>query len=88
MRSLSSIVSVSIVSVTGQGFQKLMTEGEERKARELVSHLEVLSQLDRPGRLSEDNRRPEIVDCAGYDLERTAVQIKGVFYFTGPICAG
>ena len=29
----------------------------ERKARELVSHLEVLSQLDRPGRLSEDNRR-------------------------------
>lgn len=29
----------------------------ERKARELVSHLEVLSQLDRPGRLSQENRR-------------------------------
>lgn len=29
----------------------------ERKARELVSHLEVLSQLDRPGRLSRENRR-------------------------------
>lgn len=29
----------------------------ERKARELVSHLEVLSQLDRPGRLSLENRR-------------------------------
>lgn len=29
----------------------------EYKARKLVSHLEVLSQLDRPGRLSEDNRR-------------------------------
>lgn len=29
----------------------------EYKARELVSHLEVLSQLDRPGRLSEANRR-------------------------------
>lgn len=29
----------------------------ERKARELVSHLEVLAQLDRPGRLSQENRR-------------------------------
>lgn len=29
----------------------------ERKARELVSHLEVLAQLDRPGRLSPENRR-------------------------------
>lgn len=29
----------------------------ERKARELVSHLEVLAQLDLPGRLSQENRR-------------------------------
>lgn len=29
----------------------------EHKARELVSHLEVLSQLDCPGRLSQENRR-------------------------------
>lgn len=29
----------------------------ERKARELVSHLEVLAQLDYPGRLNEENRR-------------------------------
>ncbi len=29
----------------------------ERMARKLVSHLEVLSQLDRPGRLSQENRR-------------------------------
>lgn len=29
----------------------------ERKARELVSHLEVLSRLDGPGRLNEENRR-------------------------------
>lgn len=29
----------------------------EGKARELVSHLEVLAQLERPGRLSEENRR-------------------------------
>lgn len=29
----------------------------EHKARELVCHLEVLSQLDRPGRLSLENRR-------------------------------
>jgi len=29
----------------------------ERKARKLVSHLEVLAQLDRPGRLSPENRR-------------------------------
>lgn len=29
----------------------------ERTARELVSHLEVLSQLERPGRLSLENRR-------------------------------
>ena len=29
----------------------------ERIARELVSHLEVLSQLERPGRLSQENRR-------------------------------
>lgn len=29
----------------------------ERKARELVSHLEVLSQLERPGRLNQENRR-------------------------------
>lgn len=29
----------------------------EHKAQELVSHLEVLSQLDRPGRLSQENRR-------------------------------
>ena len=29
----------------------------ERMARELVSHLEVLSQLERPGRLSQENRR-------------------------------
>lgn len=29
----------------------------ERKARELVSHLEVLSQMERPGRLNQENRR-------------------------------
>lgn len=29
----------------------------ERKAGELISHLEVLAQLDRPGRLSRENRR-------------------------------
>jgi len=29
----------------------------ERTARELVSHLEVLSQLERPGRLNRENRR-------------------------------
>ena len=29
----------------------------ERKARELVSHLEVLAQLERPGRLSPENRK-------------------------------
>lgn len=29
----------------------------ERKAKKLVSHLEVLAQLDRPGRLSEENRK-------------------------------
>ena len=29
----------------------------ERRALELVSHLEVLSQLERPGRLNQDNRR-------------------------------
>lgn len=29
----------------------------ERKARKLLSHLEVLAQLDRPGRLSPENRR-------------------------------
>ncbi len=29
----------------------------QRKAQELVSHLEVLAQLDRPGRLSQENRR-------------------------------
>ncbi|MBD5155952.1 MAG: hypothetical protein HDT15_13055 [Oscillibacter sp.] len=34
----------------------------ERKARELVSHLEVLAQLDRPGRLSQENRR-RLIAC-------------------------
>ena len=29
----------------------------ERMGRELVSHMEVLSQLERPGRLSQENRR-------------------------------
>ena len=29
----------------------------ERKAKELVAHMEVLSQLERPGRLSGENRR-------------------------------
>ena len=29
----------------------------ERRAKELVSHMEVLSQLERPGRLSAENRR-------------------------------
>ena len=29
----------------------------ERKARELVSHLEVLAQLEKPGRLNQENRR-------------------------------
>lgn len=29
----------------------------ERKAGKLISHLEVLAQLDRPGRLSQENRR-------------------------------
>lgn len=34
----------------------------ERKARALVSHLEVLSQLDHPGRLSQENRR-RLIAC-------------------------
>ena len=29
----------------------------EQIARELVSHMEVLSQLERPGRLNQENRR-------------------------------
>lgn len=34
----------------------------EHKARALVSHLEVLSQLDHPGRLSQENRR-RLIAC-------------------------
>ncbi|MDE7218229.1 MAG: FUSC family protein [Oscillospiraceae bacterium] len=41
----------------------------ERKARELVSHLEVLSQLDRPGRLSGENRR-RLAACGAKVAER------------------
>lgn len=35
----------------------------ERMGRELVSHLEVLSQLERPGRLSQENRRRMAAAC-------------------------
>lgn len=41
----------------------------ERKAKKLVSHLEVLAQMSSPGRLSEENRRrleacgAEVMDC-------------------------
>lgn len=39
----------------------------EQKARELVARMEVLSQMERPGRLSEDNRR---------SLERCGAKIR------------
>lgn len=44
----------------------------ERKARELVSHLEVLAQLDRPGRLSEENRR-RLTACGAKVEDRRAL---------------
>lgn len=44
----------------------------ERRARELVSHLEVLSQLDRPGRLSEENRR-RLAACGAEIRDRRAL---------------
>jgi uncharacterized membrane protein YgaE (UPF0421/DUF939 family) len=44
----------------------------EYKARKLVSHLEVLSQLDRPGRLSEANRR-RLAACGARVEDRRAL---------------
>lgn len=41
----------------------------ERKARELVSHLEVLSQLERPGRLNQENRR-RLAACGASVLDQ------------------
>lgn len=41
----------------------------EHKARRLVSHLEVLAQLDRPGRLSKENRR-RLAACGAQVADR------------------
>jgi len=41
----------------------------ERKARELVSHLEVLSQLETPGRLSPENRK-RLTGCGASILDQ------------------
>lgn len=44
----------------------------ERKARELVSHLEVLAQLDRPGRLNDENRR-RLASCGAKITDERAL---------------
>jgi uncharacterized membrane protein YgaE (UPF0421/DUF939 family) len=44
----------------------------ERKAQELVSHLEVLSQLDHPGRLSQENRR-RLIACGAKVTDNRAL---------------
>ena len=41
----------------------------ERRARELVSHLEVLSQLETPGRLSPENRK-RLTGCGASILDQ------------------
>lgn len=44
----------------------------ESKAQELVSHLEVLSQLDHPGRLSQENRR-RLIACGAKVTDNRAL---------------
>ncbi len=47
--------SSSICAASGRSWSGY--QACERKAGELISHLEVLAQLERPGRLSPENRR-------------------------------
>lgn len=57
-RQLSVFANQKVLLRIRQRKQQLLRyQACERKAKKLVSHLEVLAQLDRPGRLSEENRK-------------------------------